>query len=291
MSEKFYLVLVCAVFVCLGCGAEANFSATKYAAPEIALDSVDSLSTAIVEGCENEATNEIVIAQTRRIIYNTTIGLVVKDYASFETQLPSLVETYGGFVANSLTSRRHNDNQSGHWVIRVPVQQYSDLLSGLDSLGFAESRSENAQDVTEEFVDIEARIKNKKALEARVIGILEDRSGKLSEILEIERELSRVREEIERMEGRLRFLQERSSLATITLECREEQEYQPATAPTFVSRITSAFSGSIKTLQRGAADLIVGIVALAPWMLLIGVVLWLIRGWLFRARKVVMNRS
>ena len=100
----------------------------------------------------------------RKIIYTTTVGLVVEDYRTFEGQLPKLVDRHGGFVASAETNRRYRNRQEGMWVVRVPVDSYGDFLGEVVELGFAESRSENAQDVTEEYVDIEARIANKKRL-------------------------------------------------------------------------------------------------------------------------------
>lgn len=210
----------------------------------------------------------------RKIIYNTSIGLVVKSYPAFESKLPGLVSVHGGFVASNQTQRKFQNEQSGTWIVRIPVDQYSAFLDGVHSLGFAESRKENAQDVTEEFVDIEARIKNKKQLEARVISILDERSGKLVDVLEIERELSRVREEIERMEGRIRYLADRTSLATVTINCREQQEYQPATAPSLANRIKEAWSDSIGAMRFAGGNLLVASVALLPWAVLLTVFGW-----------------
>ena len=203
----------------------------------------------------------------RKIIYNTRIELVVEDYQTFESKLPHLVNSIGGFVANNSTDRRYNDSQYGTWIVRIPVTQYHEFLEGVTTLGFAESRKEQAQDVTEEFVDVEARIKNKKQLEDRILKMLDERSGKLADVLEIERELSRVREEIERMEGRIRLLKDRTSLATVTINCREEKEYVPAAAPTVVSRIGDSWSKSVQSLQAFGANLLVGAVGLAPWIL------------------------
>ncbi|EMB16759.1 hypothetical protein RE6C_02574 [Rhodopirellula europaea 6C] len=140
-------------------------------------------------------------------------------------------------------------------------------------MGFAESRTEDAQDVTEEFVDVEARIRNNKKLEERIITMLEERTGKLSDVLEIERELSRVREEIERMEGRLRVLSDRSALATITIQCREEKEYVPPAAPTFSSRIQKSWSQSINAMKQTGENIVIAAIAILPWFLVIGVLL------------------
>lgn len=220
----------------------------------------------------------------RKIIYTSTIGLVVDDYKTFETELPKLVLKHGGFVASSDTDRRYQNNQSGRWVVRVPVNEYNDFLSGVSSLGFAESRSENAQDVTEEYVDVEARIKNKKQLETRILEMLAERSGKLADVLEIERELARVREEIERMEGRLRFLQDRTSLATININCREEKEYVPPEPPTLMSRITASWTESLTTLRRTGEHLLIGLIAAAPWLIVLAIpvliVRFLVKRWL-----------
>lgn len=209
--------------------------------------------------------------QNRKIIYNTSIDLVVDNYQEFETRITQLVDEHDGFVSHAETSRRYSDQQSGTWTVRVPVEQYGDFITSVTALGFAESRKENAQDVTEEFVDIEARIKNKRELEKRIITMLEERTGKLADVLEIERELSRVREEIEVMEGRLRYLSDRTSLATITINCREEQRYVPDTAPTFTSRISRSWRGSLEALTTAGENLLVAFVAAVPWLMVFGI--------------------
>lgn len=209
----------------------------------------------------------------RRIVYNTHLSLVVKEYATFESKLPALVDQHGGFISNSETNRRYNNRQSGEWVARIPVANYVAFLQGVTGLGFAESRTEDAQDVTEEFVDVEARIRNNKKLEERIITMLEERTGKLSDVLEIERELSRVREEIERMEGRLRVLSDRSALATITIQCREEKEYVPPAAPTFSSRIQKSWSQSINAMKQTGENIVIAAIAILPWLLVIGVLI------------------
>ncbi|MGI9470150.1 MAG: DUF4349 domain-containing protein [Rubripirellula sp.] len=241
---------------------------------------VEAVSTVAAQGGERAAEAEEVTTQTnsatvnRRIIYNTQVGLVVEDYRQFESQLPALVQKLGGFVASSDTDRRYNDRQSGSWVVRIPVPVYAEFLSGVDALGFAESRSENAQDVTEEYIDIEARITNKRKLESRIVTMLEERTGKLSDVLDIERELARVREEIERMEGRLRFLQDRTHLATITIQCREQKEYVPAKAPTFASRVGASWSGSIRSLQMTGQNIALALTAAIPWIVIVGLPIW-----------------
>ncbi|MGV3485625.1 MAG: DUF4349 domain-containing protein, partial [Planctomycetaceae bacterium] len=262
----------------LGCGQPLNQSAgerasavqsrsdfrEKSAAPP---QGVQDLPGAAENAASSPSSNTGAVPKIeRRIIYNTTLSLVVKDYNVFESRLPVLVESLGGFISKSETNRRYSDQQSGTWVARIPVDKYSEFLASVSGLGFAESRKEDAQDVTDEFVDVEARIANSKKLEERIVAMLEERTGKISDVLEIERELARVREEIERMQGRLRLLADRSALATVTIQCREEREYTPPTAPTLGSRIQQSWSESLATLQRVAENLLLAVVALAPWL-------------------------
>lgn len=260
--------------LCLGCGQASDSARSTFQ-----FDG-EPLAQKVSETSGNEASSAEALAsqqggvalspEDRKIIYTTTVGLVVADYNQFEAEVPKLISRHGGFVASSETDRRYRDRQSGTWVVRIPVNRYDDFLNGINSLGFAESRSEQAQDVTEEYVDVEARIKNKRLLEQRIVTMLEERTGKLSDVLEIERELARVREEIERMEGRLRYLKDRTRLATITIQCREQREYKPAQAPTLGSRIQESWGDSTGSLRLTAENVLVGLIAMIPWMVVLG---------------------
>ena len=206
----------------------------------------------------------------RRIVYNSELKLVVEQYDAFEKSIVGIVDAHDGFISSSETDRRYASRQSGTWVARIPVERYSEFLTAITELGFAESRSENAQDVTAEYVDVEARIRNNQQLEQRILEMLEERTGKLADVLEIERELARVRDEIERMQGRMRVLTDQSSLATITIQVREEQEYVPKTAPTLSSRLGSTWASSLEILRRAGEGLLLVGVALVPWLVTIG---------------------
>ncbi|QDV86555.1 hypothetical protein TBK1r_55740 [Stieleria magnilauensis] len=205
----------------------------------------------------------------RKIIYTADVELVVDDFAVFERQISGVIGSHGGYAAERSSDRRHGDHRGGTWVIRVPVANYDAFLSGLDSLGFARSRSETSDDVTEAYVDLEARISNKQKLEERILAMLEERPGKLTDLMEIERELSRVREEIERMEGRMRVLKDQTSLATVTLRVVEEATYEPPAAPTFSDRIAATWGGSLRSIGQIATGLVIVAVALAPWAVML----------------------
>ena len=269
MSSKFLFSALMLVVLISGC--ESQQDSQRSTAYLQSPGSAASDTTSRAEQSDETATSDpLKPIRKRKIIYNAVLSLVVDDYTKFETQMPEMVEAHGGFIAKSETGRRYNDQQSGVWVARIPVDEYSQFLGRVTTLGFVESQSEDANDVTDEFVDIEARIRNNKKLEDRIIALLEERSGKLADIIEIERELSRVREAIERMEGCLRVLADHSALATITVNVREQQEYVPPDSPTLKSRIGQSWAGSISSLQAVAENLLVVFVAAIPWLAALG---------------------
>jgi hypothetical protein len=94
-------------------------------------------------------------------------------------------------------------------------------VGSLSTIGKVETVNSTAQDVGEEFVDVTARVNNSRRLEERLISLLANRTGKLDEVLRVERELARVREEIERYEGRLRYLSARVAMSTLTITVHE----------------------------------------------------------------------
>jgi len=133
----------------------------------------------------------------------------------------ALTERTGGYVANSQIQAGNSQFRTATLELKVPAARFDQLLTGLKPVGKVENVSVSAQDVGEEFTDLSARVSNAHRLEQRLIELLATRTGKLSDVLEIERELARVREEIERMEGRLRYLKARSAVSSLSVTLHE----------------------------------------------------------------------
>lgn len=132
-----------------------------------------------------------------------------------------LAAQVGGFIANSSITGGRDQIRQGTFELKIPAAKYDQAVGSLSTIGKLETVSSSAQDVGEEFVDITARVANARRLEERLISLLANRTGKLDEVLRVERELARIREEIERYEGRLRYLGARVAMSTLTITIHE----------------------------------------------------------------------
>lgn len=162
-----------------------------------------------------------VSAASSMIIRNGSAGIEVDSLDTAIARVRLLAQRVGGFVANTAVQGGRDQLRSASLELKVPAERFDEALTGLAPIGKVESVNVSAQDVGEEYVDIAARVENAHRLEARLIALLANRTGKLQDVLSVERELARVREEIERYEGRLRFLRTRVATSTLTINVHE----------------------------------------------------------------------
>lgn len=192
-------------------------------------------------------------------------------------RLRQLAAREGGVVANSSLRGGRDQVRSAMLELRVPAARFDDLVAGLDPFGKVETVDVTAEDVGEEYVDVGARVANARRLESRLVDILAKRAGKLGDVLAVERELARVREEIERHEGRLRYLRTRSAVSTLAVTLHEPYPIlagAPATNP-----ITHAFVEAWRNFVALLAATIAAMGVLLPVGALAGLA-WLgVRRW------------
>jgi len=136
-------------------------------------------------------------------------------------QVRLLAARVGGYVANTTMQTGRGQLRAATLEVKIPAARFDDGLDGLSVLGKLESVNVNAEDVGEEYTDVTARMTNARRLETRLIELLATRTGKLKDVLDVEQELARVRGEIERYEGRLRYLRAHAVLSTMTIYVHE----------------------------------------------------------------------
>lgn len=159
--------------------------------------------------------------------------------------------------------------------IRLPARRFDELIERLRSLGKIETLDLTTQDVTEEYTDLESRLANTKRLEDRLLRLLENRTAKLEEVLQVERELARIRSEIERYEGRIRFLRSRIDTSRITVTLKEPIPITPRPSPNqniIAKAFEDAWRNFVTTIARMVAWL--GIALPVVLVITIAAVTW-----------------
>jgi hypothetical protein len=186
-----------------------------------------------------------------------------------------LAISLGGSLGNISMNTGERQVRSASLELKVPASRFDQAMTGMSPFGKVEVSNAFAQDVGEEFVDITARVANAKRLESRLIDLLATRTGKLEDVLAVERELARVREEIERHEGRIRYLSTRVATSTIMAELHEKAPLVASTPGTNV--LGNAFVQMWRNFVAFVAAFIEALGILVP----LAVMAWLgFRGWI-----------
>lgn len=158
---------------------------------------------------------------TSMIIRTVQASIEVDSLERAVADLRALAARVGGYVGSTMMQGGEEQLREAMVELKIPANRFEDARGGLAELGKLKRLDESAQDVGEEYVDIAARMQNAHRLEARLIGLLATRTGRLDDVLTVERELARVREEIERAEGRLRYFRARASFSTLRVVLSE----------------------------------------------------------------------
>jgi acetolactate synthase regulatory subunit len=157
----------------------------------------------------------------RLILRTGQASIEVDSLEAAMARLRQVAQRAGGFVADASVQSGRDQVRRATLELKVPSDRFDELTEGLQPIGRLEFVNVSADDVSEEFVDLSARAANGHRLEERLVELLRTRTGKLQDVLSVERELARVREEIERIEGRLRYLKTSAQLSTLSVSLHE----------------------------------------------------------------------
>lgn len=224
----------------------------------------------------------------RKIIRNANLTIEVTSPSDSQHKIASIAESHQGFVVTSESTQRNSEDRTKpeitvSLVVRVPAAQFNQTMEEVRAIGARVIQEKiTGQDVTEEFMDLEARIKNQKALETQFLEIMK-RAGKVEEALNVQRELANVRTEIEKLEGRRRFLENQASLSTINVTLQSPTQIVNATG--FWYSMRSAFSDGVDVAKGIVLFLIRAIIALLPLLLFIVLPIALIAKLIVRRRR------
>lgn len=224
-------------------------------------------------------------SETRYVIKNGSMDLTVLNTRETVKQIINVVASAGGTISDTYIYEFKEGQYAADLTLRVPADRFTAIMDQLQELGKAANIRSGEGEVTMQYLDMEARIKNLKAQEERLREIL-DMASTVEDILNVERELSRVRGEIEVMTAQFTYLQDQVTFSTITLYLREEviatQTISPAPFENLGSKIKEAFVRSINFISKAVAALIVVVAALVPVLIILALLAGLI--WLLVTR-------
>jgi len=266
---------------------------------EVAADGAVSGAPAPAPGSAGLSTLSSVPAAQRRVIHTAYVTLRVDNVEDAYAQVLTLTEAAGGFVQEAFLSddgpgiilppverRAEPLPKSAYLVLRVPTPRFEAFVRDVLALGKpGEPRDHrtSASDITTEYVDVEARLRNLQAKESRLLEILAG-AGNVTEILEVERELWQTRAEAESLQARLNAWNELLDLATLHLNLHTAGVSPPEREHSVGQRLLLAFYQAVDYLVVGVETMIVGAGVVLPWAVLAGIV-WLVYRWRRRGRS------
>jgi hypothetical protein len=212
--------------------------------------------------------------ESRKIIYTGQVDLIVEDFDKAAATMIEQLEALDGYEAGSDITGTPGVSRQGTWTLRIPVAKFRDFLRALVKLGELEHQRLDSEDVTDRYFDTKAEMTNLEAREEALRKLYKEKvaGSKLGDLLEVDRELSNVRSEINVRKGRLQRWDKLSAFATIIVRLHERKGYIPPESPRYPTRLGRSFSSSIEALVETGKALLLGTVVFAPWLAVLGLI-------------------
>lgn len=207
------------------------------------------------------------------VIRTASVGVAVEAYDPLRDELSQWLGANGGHIADESLTRVDGEASWGSLVLRVPASELDALLAWLQA-GYAVERLEvHSQDVTAEWIDLDARLGAMLATESRLVALVAERTATLADVLAAESELARVRGEIESLAGRKRVMDNQAALGTVRLEVAVRAPFVGGVAEPLTGEVSRAFHGSLAAMSAVGRGTVIVAAALAPWFAALGLAL------------------
>jgi anti-sigma factor RsiW len=164
----------------------------------------------------------------RKLIRNATVELEIVSFDNAVQKITAFANEEHGYVATTDSEKQANGKLRGQVVVKVLPENLDRFLQKIRGLGESKKQTLGTEDVTRPYFDTDARLKNAHVMEQRLIDMLKAKTGKVSDLLQVEKELGRVREEIEKMQGELKYWDSQVQFATVTISLAEKDMEEPA---------------------------------------------------------------
>lgn len=301
-AQKIFIVLIF-VGIVGGCGNKSKDISFNETAPTTSEDVntrdgryMDKVSTSgtgdeqkDLGKIQNVFNSEIPVLKDRMIIRSGTMNIEIENYAESDRKVSEAVARAGGYVSNTTTNVNVSGKKQGTIQVRIPADKFDGFVKDVSSIGKVMSENISGNDVTEEFIDLEARQKTQRELEKRLLDLLNEKTAKLVDVVEVEEKLSSVRENIERTEGRMRFLKNQSSYSTLSISLFEPALLQTSSGGGFFYEMKAAVVKGLEGFTDVLGGLVAFIIAFSPVLIFIFVVMFFVRRYLKNRKSRIAN--
>lgn len=211
-----------------------------------------------------------VSSDDRKIVKNGNANIEVENFDTAISKIKESAKTYGGYVTNSNMWISDSNKKSGHITVKIPEERFEEFGDSLIQIGKIDSKETSSYDVTEEYIDLQARLKNLKIQEKRYTELLA-MAKDVNDVLAIEAQLGRIRGEIESFEGRIKYLENTTSYGTFNINLYEPEEVVHEFG------IKKAFDRAIDAFIISVAGIIILAGFLIPIVLVVGLLYFAVK--------------
>ncbi len=287
MKKINFVIVLSFAFLAACSSADSGLSSNTNAVTIDGERAMSNAPAAQVSLNQAEQTQTAPIAVERKIIRNADLQLEATAPEEAQQKITQIAESKGGFVVESTQSSSDakavtRDNVT--MTVRVPSAKFDEALNEIrQTASRVIVESVKGQDVTEEFIDIEARLKTQKALEAQFLEIMK-RSNSVADALNVQTEIARVRGEVEKIEGRKRFLESQASLSTVKIKLQSPTAFS-ANSTGFLYQLKEAFGDGFDAALNFILILVRVLIALLPFLILIVLPIYLLIRYILRKNR------
>ncbi|PKR85435.1 DUF4349 domain-containing protein [Heyndrickxia camelliae] len=282
---KTVLLISLSIFLLVACSSnnESSKSGSKSSSYDIGSNGKETEQSTINPSTKTKQDSEKNLSvQSRKVIYNASLQMEVKHLPDVQDKIRDLTGQMGGYIVDQKMNEETKERQEGYLTVRIPQEQFQAFLRKVKPLGAkVENQSISGQDVTEEYVDLQSRLKSKKVTEKRLTQFMNEAKDTKT-LLEISNELSKVQEEMEMLEGKIKYLNNQVDYSTVAINLYEDKVVVPELEKNQLNtweKTKKQFMSSINFLASFLSWLIIFIIGNLPviaLLILIGFIIYFI---------------
>lgn len=221
----------------------------------------------------------------RMIIRSGTMSLEVDKYDDTEAKVKQITNSFNGYITNSNASLNTSGKKLGTITIRVASDKFDAVVGELSKIGKVMNQNITGNDVTQEYMDSDARLRTQQELESRLLKLLQEKTANLTSVVEVEQKLAAVRENIERTQGRMKYLKDQASYSTLAVSVYEPAMLQTSTGGGFFYELGQSVKKGLSGFTAVLSGIITFVIAFTPILFVFALIGYIVRRYL-RKRKL-----